>query len=215
MARRTGTRRTRRTSSIALAIVASAAALLVAPTAQAGPLVQSADGCTPGTLEQPFQPWLDYMDYVLLGNGTFEKGASGWSLDGASVGSGNEPYYVHGAGETKSLSIAAGGRATSPTMCVGLEEPTLRFFMKSSTRSLLSDLKVEVLFEDATGAVRSLPIGSAPALTSGSWTPHLPMVVTANLLALVDDKTPVRFRFTAQGSANWQIDDVYVDPRYR
>jgi hypothetical protein len=40
----------------------------------------------------------------------------------------------------------------------------------------------------------------------------MPLVV--NLLPLLPgEQTPVRFRFTPQGSANWQIDDVYVDPR--
>jgi len=128
--------------------------------------------------------------------------------------SGNEPYYVHGDGETKSLSIGSGGSATSGTMCVGLNEPTLRLFVRSSSPSSLSKLKVEVLFEDATGTVRSLPIGTASALTSTSWNPSLPMVIGVNLLPLIGDQTPVRFRLTAQGSADWQIDDVYVDPRY-
>jgi hypothetical protein len=27
--------------------------------------------------------------------------------------------------------------------------------------------------------------------------------------------TPVRFRFTPVGTATWQIDDVYIDPRRR
>jgi hypothetical protein len=189
-------------------------ALTAAPSAQAGLLVESAGDCATAPLEQPFQPWLDPATYVLTGNGGFEQGASGWSLNGASVVQGNEPYYVHGAGESKSLSISSGDSATSDTMCVGLEEPTLRLFMKSSSASLLSKLKVEVLYEDAFGNARSAPIGLVPALTSTSWTPHLPMPVVANLLALVGDKTPVKFRFTAQGSANWQIDDVYVDPRY-
>ena len=216
MARRTEKRcRNCRKFALPIALLAALAALAAAPGAQAGPLVESSEGCKSAALERPFEPWLDYMDYVLVGRGTFENGTAGWSLDDASVVNGNEPYYVHGAGEHKSLAISSGGKATSATMCVGLEEPTLRLFMKSSSRSLLSSLKVEVLFEDAAGSVRSSPIGTVSALSSGSWTPHVPMLVTANLLALIDDKTPVRFRFTAQGSANWQIDDVYVDPRYR
>lgn len=213
-------RRTRRaqegkyTAALGITLVAFLVALTAVPAAQAGPLVASADGCEPAPLEQPFTPWLDPATYVLTSDGGFENGASGWSLAGASVVEGNEPYYVHGAGESKSLSIPSGASATSDTMCVGLEEPTLRLFMRSSSASLLSKLKVEVLFEDATGAVRSLPIGAPSAPLSTSWTPHVPMVIGANLLPLIGDKTPVKFRFTAQGSANWLIDDVYVDPRY-
>ena len=150
-----------------------------------------------------------------LPNGGFESGASRWSLDDAGGVQGNEPYYVHGAGESKSLSIASGGSATSDVMCVGVEEPTLRLFVRSSAPSLVSKLNVEVLFEDGSGDLHALPIGSAPALASTSWGPSSPMVIGVNLLPLLDGKTPVRFRFTAQGSADWRIDDVYVDPRYR
>ena len=177
MERRTGRPRSKRSASLAVAVVAGLTALVSAPAAHAGPLVTSADGCPTIPLEQPFQPWLDPSNYVLVPNGTFERGGSHWSLDGAGVVSGNEPYYVHGDGETKSLSIGSGGSATSGTMCVGLNEPTLRLFVRSSRPSSLSKLKVEVLFEDATGTVQSLPIGTASALTSTSWNPSLPMVI--------------------------------------
>lgn len=210
---RTGPR-SKRTARLAVAVVAGLTALAAAPAAQAGPLVASAEGCPTAPLEQPFLPWLDPADYVLVPNGTFERGGSQWSLDGADVVSGNEPYYVHGAGETKSLSITSGDSATSSTMCVGLNEPTLRMFVRSGSPSLLSRLRVEVLFEDAAGNVQSAQIGSIPALTSTSWTPFVPMVIGVNLLALIGDKTPVQFRVTAQGSADWHVDDVYVDPRY-
>ena len=215
MQRRTGRpRKGTRIATLAIAAVSALTALLAAPAAQAGPLVQSADGCSPAPLEQPFLRWLDPADYFLVPNGGFENGASRWSLDRAGGVAGNEPYYVHGAGESKSLSIHSGAAATSATMCVGLSEPTLRLFVRSSSPSLLSKLEVEVLYEDALGTVRSAPIGTVSALSSTSWTPHLPMAIGANLLPLIGDKTPVRFRFTAQGSADWQIDDVYVDPRY-
>ena len=215
MFRRTRAHRHSRIISLTAVLVAALSAFVAAPAAQAGLLVESAGDCPTRSLEQPFTRWLDVNNYFHADNGGFEQGASHWSLDGASVVDGNEPYYVHGAGEGKSLSIPSGADATSDTTCVGLEEPTVRLFVKSSTASLLSRLKVEVLYEDALGNLRSGTIGSIPALTATSWTPHVPMVIGVNLLALVGDKTPVRFRFTAQGSAGWQIDDLYVDPRYR
>ena len=213
MSPRSTRRGTGRTRKLASALLAALTLLVVVPSAQAGPLVASAEGCPSLAFEQPFLPWVDPADYVLTPNGTFEAGSSRWSLNGAQVVQGNEPYYVHGAGESKSLAIGAGGSATSGTMCVGVNEPTLRLFMRSSSASLTSRLKVEVLFEDALGNVLAAPIGYVPALGATSWTPHVPMVVGVNLLALVNDQIPVQFRFTAQGSADWQIDDVYVDPR--
>jgi hypothetical protein len=196
------------------AILGACAALtFAAPAAHAGPLVASGANCTDPPLENPFLPWLDPADYVLAPDGTLEDGGAGWALAGAAVVSGNEPYYVHGAGESRSLEIAAGGSATTPVMCVGIEHPTLRFFARRSGGSLLSSLRVEVLFEDAGGSVRRLTIGIVGS--TGTWQPTPVMPVTANLLALLPDgTTPVQFRFVPQGpAAEWTIDDVYVDPR--
>src|SRR5918997_4112204 len=118
MSRRTRPRtKAHRSATLAVALVAALVALFAAPTAQAGPLVASAD-CTAGPLEQPFRPWLDPADYVLIPGGTFEGGTSRWSLDGANVVQGNEPFYVHAAGETRSLRIGSGDSATSGTICV-------------------------------------------------------------------------------------------------
>lgn len=215
MSRRTRPPRPSRIIPFTVALATALSAFVAAPAAQAGPLVESAGNCPSRYLEQPFTRWLDVNNYFHADNGGFEQGAAHWSLDGASVVQGNEPYHVHGAGESKSLSIPSGAEAMSDTTCVGLDEPTVRLFVKSSTASLLSELKVEVLYEDTYGNVRSATIGSVPALSSTSWTPHVPMAIGVNLMALVGDKTPVRFRFTAEGTADWQIDDLYVDPRYR
>ena len=202
-----------------LALVAALAAMAVAaPSANAGVLVASAGNCPDQTAAQVFQPWLDPMSYTLVPGGTLEGGAPGWSLNGASVVSGNEPWQVHGDGESSSLKIPAGKSATTDTICVGLEHPTLRFFAKSSGNSLLgslvSALTVEVLFEDNSGDVHALPIGAV--LPNSHWSPTLPYPILVNLLPLLPgEKTPVAFRFRAVGGASWQIDDVYVDPHSR
>jgi hypothetical protein len=96
---------------------------------------------------------------------------------------------------------------------VGLEHPTLRVFARN-TGSPFSALKVEVHFEDAVGNVHSLQIGIVGA--GSSWQPTQPMLVTANLLALLPgEQTPVAFEFTPESGGNWRIDDVYVDPYRR
>ena len=189
---------------------------VLTPSASAGILVKSAGNCGTQNLERPFLRWLDPAQYTLLPGGTFESTLPGWTLSGARVVSGNEPYYVHGKSEKKSLSIPSGSKATSAVICVGLGHPTMRFFAKSSGGTALSTLKVEVLFELATGQVMTLPIGVALAGAHRSWQPTLPMTVVANLLPLLPGaRTPVAFRFTPVGAAGWTIDDVYVDPRYR
>lgn len=203
-----------RRASLALGGVAAALALLPA-AAQAGPLVASAPDCDEQVLSQPFLPWVDPAHYTLAPNGGFEAGASQWSLEGgAQVGAGNESYYVTDASDKRSLSLPAGSSATSSTVCVGIEHPTLRLFARN-TGSPLSSLRVEVLFEDAAGNVNSLPIGS---LSAGSdWQPTAVMPLVVNLLPLLPgESTPVAFEFTPEGTGgDWTIDDVYVDPLRR
>jgi hypothetical protein len=189
-----------------------------APSAHAGVIVSSATDCEAQSVDKEFLPWLDPMDYTVVPNGTLEGGSAGWTLSGASVVDGNEPWAINAPGDSKSLRIPPGASATTDSICVGLLHPTLRFFAKSGGGSLLgsvaSALSVEVLFEDAAGNVRSLPIG---VVAPGSrWSPTLPYPVVANLLPLLpDERTAVRFRFRAIGGATWQIDDVFVDPRTR
>ncbi|MGH2918577.1 MAG: hypothetical protein ACRDLS_08270 [Solirubrobacteraceae bacterium] len=97
-------------------------------------------------------------------------------------------------------------------MCVGIEHPTLRFFAKRTGGSVLGSLRVDVRFEDASGTVRSLTIGAVLA-SANTWKATAPMVITANLLALLPgEHTPVEFRFVPQDGSSWAIDDVYVDP---
>ena len=74
------------------------------PSASAGILVKSAGAYVPQPLERPFLRWLDPAQYTLLPGGTFESTLTGWTLSGARVVSGNEPYYVHGKSGKQSLS---------------------------------------------------------------------------------------------------------------
>jgi len=193
--------------AVTLALVAGAT------PASAGVLVQTAQSCEAQSLSQPFARFGDFADYTPVPGGSFESGSQAWTLaGGARVVSGNEAFDVRSAADSKSLYLPAGASATSPAMCVGLTEPTLRWFHKSSGSllGLTGAMTVEVLFEDSLGQVVALPIGAG--LLGTSWQPSLPAVVTASLLPLLpDQKTAVAFRFRAL-SGSWNVDDVYVDP---
>lgn len=193
-------------------MAATGACIFAAAPAQAGVLVADAPSCEQQVLENPFMPWLDPAAYTLVADGTLESGGAGWTLSGgAGVVDGNETYHVHGADETRALQLVPGSSATSPVICVGLEHPTLRHFVRRASGSPLSSLRVEVLFEDSAGSVQSLTIGSLGG--SDSWQPTPVMVIGASLLPLLPgERTPVAFRFTPEGDADWWIDDVYVDP---
>jgi hypothetical protein len=194
-------------------LIALAALSFGAVSANAGVLVNSAPSCDAQPLFTPFQPWLDYASYTPLRGGNFESSVAGWSLSGgAAVANGNESFNAAGPGSS-SLTIPSDGSATSPTICVGIEHPTIRFFAKRNTGGLLglSTMRVDVLFETTVGLVSSLPIGVV--LPSGTWQPTLPMTVIASLLPLLPGQTtPVAFRFTPLLGGSWSVDDVFVDP---
>jgi hypothetical protein len=194
-----------------LAVLSIAAFALGAGISQPA---EAAARCPDEALEREFLPWLDLAYYKLAPNGGFESGSSAWSLrGGASVVSGNEGFYVRAAGDQYSLSLPSGSSATTSATCITTLDGTIRFFVRNSG-SLLSTLKVEVLYVDALGTPRAQTV--ALVLGGTRWQPTLPILTLANLLhppLLTDGKVDVAFRFTPQGSlSGWRIDDVYVDP---
>jgi len=196
------------------AAAACLAAAALATPAQAGIITKSAVDCGTPQLTQPFKPWLDFAHYKLVDNGAFEDGTEGWALTGgARVVDGNATQRVHGADDTKSLLLPAGSTATTPPVCVGLDEPTMRYFARKNS-GLLTTLTVSVQVQlELGGAWVTLPIGVD---LGGKWHASLPNLVLVNLLPLLPpDMTAVRFKFAPILGGEWQIDDVYVDPRAR
>ena len=201
--------------TVAASFIAAIASAAFASTASAGLITASAESCDDGALTQPFQRWGDRANYKLVDGGSFESGATGWQLSGrAQVVSGNESFKVGGSSHSRSLSLPAGSRATTPFVCVGAHEPTLRLFARRQS-GLLTSLLVEVQLQTSLGLSAWLPVLPGD-LGGSSWHPTVAMPVLVNLLTLsTADRTPVRFRFTPLLLGSWQIDDVYVDPMVR
>lgn len=197
-----------RTKSLA-AVVAVVVAALVPAIASAGPLAADATSCDTQSFSQAFLPWADPASYTLQPGGDFEPGSPNWDVTaGAGDSASNEPWNVTDEMDGHSLALGTGATATSPSICVGIEHPDIRFFAKAS--STLAQLKVEVLFQDASGAWQSLTIGTVSGNTG--WSPTAQMPIVANLLPLLPgSKTSVAFRLTAV-SGTWKVDDFYVDP---
>src|SRR5690242_5282337 len=118
------------------ALIGAAAAVVAtcafAAPAHAGVLTTTATNCDDSALTQPFARYGDRASYKSVGS--FEGGTGGWVLNGgAKVVAGNESAYVGGAGDAKSLLLPSGASATTPEVCVGLDEPTLRFFTRKNS----------------------------------------------------------------------------------
>ena len=120
---------------------------------------------------------------------------------------GSEPFAVTGRLGQYSLSIPAGASATSPAMCLDEARPTFRFFARADQGAAAS-LGAEAL---AAKPAQVAALGSVAGTTA--WGPVAPLSTGAAGL-LIDRKgtVAVRLRFTAAGG-DWQIDDVFVDPR--
>jgi hypothetical protein len=186
-------------------------ALAAVPSTAGAVLVERSPSCEAQATGKAFAKWGDGRNYVLAPGGSFEDGAVGWQLRGASIVSGNESFYVGGRSHSKALKLDGGETATSPEICVGLEHPTIRLFTRNN-RLLLSALTVEVIVQTSVGLKVPVPIGVV--LPHSSWKPTPSYLVVANLLPLLPNNyTPVAFRFRAVGGGSWWIDDFYVDPR--
>jgi hypothetical protein len=198
------------------AAAALASLAVCAGSASGQPLMAEAGTCPTENTTQPFLPWLDFAPYRLAPGGSFEDGTGSWSLTGgAQTADDNEPYSVHGGGETTSLELGDGSSATSAPACVAVDSPTLRFFAKRTGGPALGALRVEVVFGDAVGGTHGLPLGSVVDRQS-TWDPTAPMLIKANLRTLLPtEHSTVQFRFTPQNGTSWTIDDVYIDPFFR
>lgn len=195
-------------------LVLVAAAAIGALAATAGPaMAGDRAACPTAALSNPFAPWGDVADYQLAPGGDVEGDTTDWSLSGgATAVEGNETFMVSSAADHMSMRLPSSSSAMTARMCIGAEHPSFRFFAKRSAGAPSSRLLVEVVFDDANGRTRSLPVGLISG--SGAWAPSPPLPTLLSLLSGAQDSTiDASFRFKPQNNSTWSVDDVYVDPR--
>jgi hypothetical protein len=152
----------------------------------------------------------DSAYYSLLQSGSFESGATGWTLHGASVASGNQTTGI-GAGGSHSLAIPASGEALSPAFCVGTEYPSYRFFARR-TSGTWGVLNAILRWKDSSGVTHETTTAAVQSGTSWTATPVLALGTTLPLWQSGETLTvQVLFRPERSGGS-WAIDDVYIDP---
>ncbi len=165
--------------------------------------------CQTQPVSTPFAQWGDTSSYFLVPGGSFEGTATqvGWSLSNAELTPGNEPFQVGGPSDDQSLTLDAGGSATSPTFCVDSSMRSLRFFAHQ-TRSG-GNLQVQAVIRfgrrQMVWPLAVIKDGSMPV-----WAPIPGIGLESGFLpgAL---RIPAALRFVSPGGS-WQVDDVYVDP---
>ena len=191
--------RTKRILIVLAAVCATVAA--TAPAGNAGLISCPASG-------EPFSQFGDRNAYFGFANNGFENGASGWSLRGASVGAGNEPWYVNGPGSS-SLAIQPGGTASSPLVCAALLAPDWRMFARSDGAN--GALRAQIVFYGLLGNVTGvLNVTSFDPSGYADWAPTSDV---PSLLALPLTTRYAQLRLTSTATTGtWQVDDVFVDP---
>jgi hypothetical protein len=179
-------------------------------SAKAGKLLEGAD-CGYGAPSQVFAPWGDQAMYTLAPQGDLSA-TDGWTLNKqATVAPSGDPF----SGARHSLEFAKGAEAATPAMCVNLDNPTIRFFVRDLGGNGKSQLKVDVLYEDFSGHVKHLTIAK---LRAGSeWQPSVILPMYMNMLARASSSglTAVAFRFKAEGlqkDETLAISSLLVDP---
>jgi hypothetical protein len=159
----------------------------------------------PNPTGTPFAPWSDYANYAFSPDGGFEGGASGWSLSGARVVSGNESFYIHSRYDSRSLSVPSGASATSPLMCISLLSGKMRFVTRGDSGAKVN---VQIIYRGLLSSVLGILDGGTYSVGSG-WKPSPEVGMLGGVLPLLT--TGVQFRFTAVNGAVL-LDDVYLDP---
>lgn len=160
----------------------------------------------PDATSKVFAPFADYANYASVPNGGFESGAQGWALSGgASVTTGNEPFFLRNSTDRYALVLPQGATATTPQMCIGLFSSKMRFVSSGDEGTRL---KVQVIYRGLFSSVLGI-FDSGTVNGRGSWQPSPEIAMLGGLLPLLTQS--VQFRFVSVDGAT-QLDDAYLDP---
>jgi hypothetical protein len=205
----------------ALAVVAVAAGPAQANVTPLNTTIQYTD-TSRSTCETPAWAWPyraigDARTYVLAPDGAFTGGvAKGWQLSGGARLASDS---ARGVG----LALPAGASAISPGMCVDLDYPHLRFAHKVVGRGAGGiEIKTEVVYPQLRNPVwtevKQFDGFQGDRVASG-WRITPDVDLKPDFGGQVPGARYVALRLTAvrksSTSAEFRVDDVFVDPRMR
>jgi len=177
-------------------------------------------------LTTPFISFGDLNPYFQLANGGFEAGLTGWKTTGpVTTVVDNETAHVavtdsrsgrsgsmSGAMDSKSAALGTASTLTTPTFCVNMQTPNMRFFVRNLGSSA-SALNVTVNYTNSSGKPVSTFVTSLSGTSTWSLTPSVMFLGSIVSPSVQSGAVMVTFTFAPTGSdASWHLDDFYVDP---
>ncbi len=139
--------------------------------------------------------------------------AAGWLLSGgASLVPGSESYFVSGnSSDSYSLGLPAGSSAMTAQICVTIQDPQLRFFVRNTGDPKAQLMVQAVNLDPSSGKMKTTDLGAVKG--SSSWTLSNPVLFKSAIQPGADGTGLLGFTFTPKdASGNWRIDDLYIDP---
>jgi hypothetical protein len=185
-----------RTWIVGLAVAACAAVVVASALADAWDDALKACGAVP--TQKAFAAFGDNENYLMVPNGAFDAGSTGWTLSGgASVAAG-------------ALQLPRNASATSLPLCVTADMPTLRFIVRTNGDPG-ARLRIEAIVKKPKDKLKTIALATISG--TSTWAPTLPLALKLKALMAVSRQSPaaVAFRFTA-ASGSWQVDKVFIDP---
>lgn len=165
--------------------------------------------CQDPLVVQPFAPWGDPREYVMVPGGDFSDPAgSGWQLrGGARIVSARQ----NDGTPDSVLDLPSGAVAVSPTVCVDISYPTARLWTRTVRGG--GAVAVAVAYQDTRTQFRPQLVDALTSRFSG-WTLSHDIRIRPQIAGRDSGWRRVAFVFAAGGrSSEFQLDDLYVDPR--
>jgi hypothetical protein len=163
--------------------------------------------CQEPLIVNPFTAFGDFRDYVLAPYGDFENAAlPGWTLTGgASV--------VRTSSGNGTLRLPEGSTATSPAMCIDLNYPTMRYFVRDADADQ-ARLRTQVMYVDHATAYTPYTVGKLTAKSTWRLTEDIEVLPERG--GVDPGWRRVAFRLLPPANeGDIRIDDFYIDPRMR
>jgi hypothetical protein len=163
--------------------------------------------CQEPLIVNPFTAWGDFRDYVLAPYGDFENSAlPGWILEGGATA-------MRDAAGRGVLRMPEGSTATSPAMCIDLNYPTMRYFVRDADADS-ARLRTQVMYVDHATAYTPYTVGKLTA--KPNWRLTEDIEIEPERGGVDPGWRRVAFRLVApRDEGDIRIDDFYIDPRMR